>query len=145
MKHKLSKQLTDEILNDATVNWNLGRRIQEDDPRYVQREEIQLEVVEHLDVDDPQVETMKTEYKEAYTATVFLSGLNHNMHIQITNYILHAFRMGQEEHPKYLTSAYDLAINWKGDLGYMAVPTNDGVDLRTDKRGQDGELHVTDG
>ena len=93
--------------------------------------------MEHLDSDDPQVETMKTDSKEAYMAIIFLYGLNHNMYRHIMNEIHNYFRMGRDEHTKYLTSAYDLAINWNGKLAYMDVPTNDGVDLLTENRGED--------
>ena len=92
-----------------------------------------------------QVDNEKTESKEAYTAITFLSGSNHSRYGHLMNKIHKIFRMGQNEYPKDLTSAYDLAINWKCKSTYMYVPDNSGVDLLTDDRGQDGEVHATDG
>ena len=39
---QISKQLTEAILNDVTVNWKLGKRSLENDPRYIESEVIQL-------------------------------------------------------------------------------------------------------
>ena len=48
------------------------------------------------------------------------------------NKLHNAFRMGQEEYPKTLTSAYYLEINCKGDILYVSSPPNYGVYLVTD-------------
>ena len=54
------------------------------------------------------------------------------------------FRMGYNEYPKIITSAYDLTINCKVNTGSVAVPTNYGVSLVTYNRGKDRNVHVTD-
>ena len=38
-----------------------------------------------------------------------------------------AFHTGRDEYPKILKAAYDLAINWKGDIKGIGVMPNDGV------------------
>ena len=53
--------------------------------------------------------------------TVFLSGINSARYGALLNYLHNAFRMGCNEYPKTLTSAYDLAINWKGDTKGIGV------------------------
>ena len=94
---------------------------------------------------DPQVETAKTEAKEAYMAIDFLYVPNHNRYGHIMNKLHNAFRMGWDKYPKDVISTYDLAIKCKGGTVSMAVPPNDGVDFLTDDRGQDRDMHATDG
>ena len=38
-----------------------------------------------------------------------------------------------------------MVINWKGDTGPVTPPPYDGVAFITDDRGQDGNVHATDG
>ena len=75
--------------------------------------------------DYQQVETENKEAKETYTKIYLLSGLNYNRYIQLINYLHNAFRMVCDNYPKDLTSAYELAINCKGNTVYVAVPPND--------------------
>ena len=51
--------------------------------------------------------------------------------------------MGRDEYPKTLTSAYDLAINWKGDSKGIGVTLNDGVAFTTNA--DEVDVHATDG
>ena len=53
--------------------------------------------------------------EESYMATEFLSGVNNDRFGALLNELHNGFRMGCNEYLKTLTSAYDLAINWKGD------------------------------
>ena len=64
---------------------------------------------------------------------------------QTDNEIHNAFRMGQDDYSKTLTSAYDLAINWKGDTGSVAITPNYGVAFINDDRGKYSNVHTTDG
>ena len=42
----------------------------------------------------------------------FLYGLKTHHYGQIMDDMHNTFRMGHEKYPKYITSAYDLEINW---------------------------------
>ena len=93
---------------------------------------------------DQQVETRKTEAKDAYISTALLSALNHNRYGNLMNTLHINFRMIQNEYPKDLTTAYDLTINWKKELTSMAIIPINGLDFLTDDRVQDEEVHTTD-
>ena len=47
----------------------------------------------------------------------------------LINDLHNAFRMVRNEYPKTLTSAYDLAIKWKGDIKEYSVAPNNGVEF----------------
>ena len=51
--------------------------------------------------------------------------------------------MGRNEYPKTLTSAYDLAMNWKGDSKGVGMASNDGVSFTTEA--DEADIHATDG
>ena len=50
--------------------------------------------------------------------------------------------MGRDKYPKMLTSAFDLAINWKGDTKVAGVTPNDGVGLITEL--EEADIYATD-
>ena len=54
-------------------------------------------------------------------ATAFLSGLNNSIYGALLNELHNAFHMVRDEYPKTLKSAYDLAINYKGDTKGVGV------------------------
>ena len=87
--------------------------------------------------DDQQVETVKTESKDAYMEILFMSGLNHSMIGQLINDLHNSFRMGRNKYPKDITADYYLEINWKGGSTYISVPPNNGVAFLNFYRGQD--------
>ena len=51
--------------------------------------------------------------------------------------------MGRDEHPKTLTSAYDLETNWKRDTKGVGVTPNDGVAFTAEV--EEAGVHATDG
>ena len=75
-------------------------------------------------------------------ATAFLSGLNNARYGALLNELHKAFHMGRDEKPKTLTSAYGLAINWKGDIKGVGVAQNDGVAFTTES--EEADVHATD-
>ena len=83
--------------------------------------------------------------KDAYMDVTLLSGLNHNKYGQIMNDPHNAFGMRRNEYPRYLTSAYDLAINWRGDYMPEVGSPNGGVAFYTDIGGNNIENHTTEG
>ena len=76
-------------------------------------------------------------------ATAFLSGLNSARYGVLLNELHNAFYMGRNKYPKTLTSAYDLAINWKGDTKGTDATPNDGVAFATESK--EADVHATDG
>ena len=76
-------------------------------------------------------------------ATAFLSGLNNARYGALLNELYNDFRMGRDEYPKTLTSAYNLTINWKGDSKGIGVTPNDGVAFNT--KADEVDVHVTNG
>ena len=50
--------------------------------------------------------------------------------------------MGREEHPKTLTSAYDLVINWTGETKGISVTPYYGVAFTTDS--EEADVNATD-
>ena len=76
-------------------------------------------------------------------ATEFLSGINNSIYGELLNKLHNNFCMGRDEYPKTLTSAYDLAINWKGDTKGSGMRPNDSVVLTT--KLEEVDVHATDG
>ena len=74
--------------------------------------------------------------------TVFLSGINSARYGALLNDLHNAFRMGCNEYPKTLTSAYDLAINWKGDTKGIGVTPNGSAAFTT--KSKETDIHTTD-
>ena len=105
-----------------------------------------LKAADLADKDNPTEEEMtaaKTMTEEAYMATAFLSGLNNTRYGALLNDLNIDFRMGRDEYPKTLTSAYDLEINWKGDTKGVGVTPNDSVAFTTKADKED--IHATNG
>ena len=75
---------------------------------------------------------VKTETEEAYMTKTFLSVLNSARYWVPLNELHNTFRMGRNEYPKTLTSAYDLEMNWKGDTKGVGVTPNYGVAFTTE-------------
>ena len=105
-----------------------------------------LKAVDTADTDNPTEEdttTYKTAIEEAYMDTAFLSGMNNARYGALLNDLHNTFRMGHNEYPKTLTSAYNLSINWKGDTKGVGVTPNDGVAFTTES--EEADIHITDG
>ena len=100
------------------------------------------ELVDDNNPTEDETTVAKTATEEAYMATAFLSGLNNARFRALLNELHNAFRMGHNEHPKTLTSAYDLAIKWKGDSKGIGVTPNDGVAFITEA--DEVDVHATD-
>ena len=75
-------------------------------------------------------------------ATTFLSGLNNARYGALLNELHNVFPMVRDEYLKTCTSAYDLAINWKGDTKGVIVTPNDGVAFTT--QSEEADVHATD-
>ena len=106
-------------------------------------------ILKATDTEDPDNPTenetavSNTATEEAYMATAFLPGLNRARYGVIINELHNAFRMGRDEHPKTLTAAYDLAINWKGDTKGTGVTPDNGAAFTTEL--EDADVNATDG
>ena len=85
--------------------------------------------------DVQQIETAKSESKDAYTVVAFLFGLNQNSYGQLMNDLHNTFRMGRYEYHTYPTTDYDLSKNWKGNPASTAVSPNNGVAFLTKNKG----------
>ena len=101
------------------------------------------ELVDKKNHTEEETTTSKTATEDAYMATEFLSGLNNAIYRALLNDLHHAFCMGRDEHPKTLTSSYDLAINWKGDSKGVGVTPNDSVSFTTEA--DEVDVHSTEG
>ena len=76
-------------------------------------------------------------------ATAFLSGLNRARYGVLLNELYNDFRMGRDEYPNTLTSAYNLDINCKGDTNGVSVMPNNGVAFTTES--EEADIHATNG
>ena len=85
----------------------------------------------------------KTPIEEVYMDTAFLSLINSARCGALLNKLHITFCMVREEYPKTLTSAYDLAINWKGDTKGVGGKPNDGLAFTTGS--EEADVHATDG
>ena len=74
-------------------------------------------------------------------ATAYVAGLNQHQFGQMLDDLNNAFRMGRYEYPRDLTSAYDLAINWKGDNRPTRITTNNGL-VFIKKEEEQGAVHA---
>ena len=83
----------------------------------------------------------KSESIEAYIYTAYVAGLSQHWFGQMLNNLHNAFRMGQYEYPKDLTSAYDQAINWKGYKQPTYIPPNNGLAF-IQKEEEEGGVHA---
>ena len=105
-----------------------------------------LKAAELADANNPtESETTadKIAIEEAYMSTAFLSGRNNASYGALLNELHNNSCLGRDEYPKTLTSAYDLAINWKGDSKGIGVTLNDGVAFTTNA--DEVDVHATDG
>ena len=75
--------------------------------------------------------------------TAFLSGISRTRYRVLLKEFHNALCMGHNKYPKMLTSAYNLAINWKGGGKGLSVTPNDGVAFTIDSK--EANLQVTDG
>ena len=75
--------------------------------------------------------------------TALLSGITNTRYGAFLNKMHNAFRMELNEYPKTLTSAYNLAIKWKGGTTGFGVTPNDGVSFIT--KSEEADIHVTEG
>ena len=87
-----------------------------------------------------QMETAKTDAKEAYMTIALLSVLNCHMYGPLMNELHNAFGMGRLKYPNTTTSAYNLAIKWKSYTCLVAVPKNDVVVVVDEV--QYGDIHA---
>ena len=67
--------------------------------------------------------------------------MNNARYGALLNDLHNTFRMGRNDYPKTLTSAYNLSINWKGDTKGVGVTPNDGVAFTTES--EEAEIHAT--
>ena len=65
------------------------------------------------DTNDQRI-TERAETVEAYMATSYMIGMNQNLYSGLIYELLNAYIKGQEKYPKTLTTAYNMAIIWKG-------------------------------
>ena len=72
-----------------------------------------------------------------------LSGMNNARYGALLDDLNNAFSMGRNEYPQMLTSAHNLAINWKGDTKGFGVTPNGGVAFTTEA--EEADVHATDG
>ena len=81
--------------------------------------------------------------RSSFSTTAFLSGLNRSRYGALLDELHNAFLMGRNKYPKTLISAYDLAINWKGDTKGVGVTPNDSIAFTTES--EEADVHATDG
>ena len=87
------------------------------------------------------VENNTTE--NVYMATEFLSGFIQGRYNVMLNELHNTLHMGHDKSTNTITAAYNLFLNWKGDVKGPNVALNDGVTFATEY--EEADAHATNG
>lgn len=88
-----------------------------------------------------EIEEAAAEFREAYMAMAFLSGLNNDKYQGLLDELTNAFLSGRDEYPKTVVDAYNLVTNWRGKKPASQLKINDGVNFNIfGEEVEDGEF-----
>ena len=81
--------------------------------------------------DADEIKKVKNATDEAYSAIAFLCGLNQARYQGLLDELANSYLNGQDEYPKTIVAAYNLALHWSRGNETAHVGNNDGVTFST--------------